>query len=385
MAAEHFAQTGRSIFISYRRADAEGEAGRLFDDLVRAYGDESVFMDVAGIQPGVDFRTAIDANVSGCGVLLAVIGPVWATATGSDGTRRLDNPDDFVRLEIATALKRGTPVIPVLVHEAHMPALDLLPEDLKELRYRNSVELTHARWNSDVALLVAALKSYVACVQPHASEPVHATVSVQLPAPQPGPAPVARKSKLPLAVGLGVAAILAIAATVFFFLRSNVPAQSTTVSPAPVLTPAAASTPAPEPASPQQVAPKPSPATQPAGSSPLLGKWRALKNSGQDYPAQLEISSIGGELVVQTMGNCPDKPDGLCLWGDRKATVSGSSATAAKWSPRNTQWEKDHERQVSLVIEPTASGLQVTVHNQWRELNGSARESFVPVQFTKIP
>ena len=142
----------RAIFISYRRDDSEGETGRLYDDLVRAYGDDSVFMDVAGIQPGLDFRKAIDANVSGCGVLLAVIGPSWATITGSDGSRRLDNSNDYVRLEIATALARNIPVIPVLVHDAHMPALDLLPDDLKDLRYRNSVELTHARWNSDVAL-----------------------------------------------------------------------------------------------------------------------------------------------------------------------------------------------------------------------------------------
>ena len=150
---------GRAIFISYRRDDTEGEAGRLFDDLVRAYGDDSVFMDVAGIQPGLDFRKAIDDNVVGCGVLLAVIGPTWATITGRDGTRRLDNPDDYVRLEIASALKRSIPVIPVLVHDSQMPGLEQLPEDLKDLRYRNSVELTHARWNSDVALLVSALKS----------------------------------------------------------------------------------------------------------------------------------------------------------------------------------------------------------------------------------
>src|SRR5271163_1026261 len=113
---------GRAIFISYRRDDSEGEAGRLFDDLVRAYGDDTVFMDVAGIQPGLDFRKAIDANVSSCGVLLAMIGSTWATVTDASGNRRLDNANDFVRLEIATALTRGTPVIPVLVHGAKMPS-----------------------------------------------------------------------------------------------------------------------------------------------------------------------------------------------------------------------------------------------------------------------
>jgi hypothetical protein len=248
---------GRAIFISYRRDDSEGEAGRLFDDLVRAYGDSSVFMDVAGIQPGLDFRKAIDANVSGCGVLLAVIGPTWATVTGSDGARRLDNPSDYVRLEIATALARNIPVIPVLVHDAHMPALDLLPDDLKDLRYRNSVELTHARWNSDVALLIGALKSYVTVNTSTQTETVHATVPVQLPAPQPAaPAEPAKKSKLGLWIGIGTAAALALAIVLFGTLHINItptpqpapvdPTKTSPVTPAPV-TPANSQ---PQPAAP---------------------------------------------------------------------------------------------------------------------------------------
>ena len=148
-----------SIFISYRRDDSEGEAGRLYDDLVRAYGNNAVFMDVAGIAPGLDFRKAIDDNVSGCGVFLAVIGPQWATITGSDGHRRLDDANDFVRLEIASALARNIAVIPVLVHDARMPHPEQLPDNIKDLAYRNSVEISHARWNSDVQLLVDALEA----------------------------------------------------------------------------------------------------------------------------------------------------------------------------------------------------------------------------------
>src|SRR5579859_7462419 len=108
---------GRAIFISYRRDDSEGEAGRLFDDLVRSFGEDSVFMDVDGINPGMDFRKAIDDNVASCGVLLAMIGPTWATIKHGDA-RRLDDPNDFVRLEIASALSRNIAVIPVLVHDA---------------------------------------------------------------------------------------------------------------------------------------------------------------------------------------------------------------------------------------------------------------------------
>ena len=104
----------RSIFVSYRRQDAEGEAGRLFDDLVSHFGEGSVFMDVAAIEVGRDFRKAIDESVATCGVLLAIIGKDWIEAENEAGQRRLDDPSDFVRLENASALKRDIPVIPVL-------------------------------------------------------------------------------------------------------------------------------------------------------------------------------------------------------------------------------------------------------------------------------
>jgi hypothetical protein len=151
----------RAIFISYRRDDAEGQAGRLFHDLTRQFGDDAVFMDVAAIEPGRDFRRAIDEHVTSCGVLLALIGKNWLTATNESGARRLDDPMDFVRLETASALKRDIPVVPVLVHGAGMPRAQDLPDDLKELSFRNGVELTHARWDSDVQLLVKALRPYV--------------------------------------------------------------------------------------------------------------------------------------------------------------------------------------------------------------------------------
>ncbi len=161
----------RSIFISYRRDDTEGEAGRLFDDLVREFGEDSVFMDVAGIQAGRDFRKAIDESVATCGVLLAIIGKQWIDAKNDAGQRRLDDPGDFVRLETASALKRDVPVIPVLVHDAKMPRAEQLPEDLKELAYRNGAEVTHARWNSDVQLLIKQLRPHVGQPPNLASQP----------------------------------------------------------------------------------------------------------------------------------------------------------------------------------------------------------------------
>ena len=124
----------RAIFISYRRNDAEGEAGRLFDDLVREFGDQSVFMDVSTIEAGRDFRKVIDESVSTCGVLLSLIGPNWLDAKNEAGERRLDDPADFVRLETASALKRDIPVIPVLVRGSECHARTRCRKTLKTWR-----------------------------------------------------------------------------------------------------------------------------------------------------------------------------------------------------------------------------------------------------------
>jgi TonB family protein len=145
------------IFVSYRRSDSQGEAGRLFDDLVTHFGEDTVFMDVAAIEAGRDFRKAIEEGVTKCGVLLVMIGPEWLDAKDERGGRRLQDPSDFVRIETASALKRDIPVVPVLVRGAKMPSSEQLPEELKELAYRNCIELTHARWKSDIRLLVEAL------------------------------------------------------------------------------------------------------------------------------------------------------------------------------------------------------------------------------------
>lgn len=152
----------RAIFISYRRSDAEGEAGRLFDDLVKHFSENTVFMDVSAIDAGRDFRRAIDESIASCGVVLVVIGPEWLDASDSLGSRRLDDPLDFVRIETASALRRDIPVIPVLVRGAKMPRSEQLPEELQDLAYRNCVELTHVRWKSDMQLLIKALRPLMA-------------------------------------------------------------------------------------------------------------------------------------------------------------------------------------------------------------------------------
>src|SRR4051794_28269848 len=121
--------TGTGIFVSYRRDDAPGEAGHLAADLARHFGNGDVFLDVATIQPGTDFKSAIDNAVRNAAVVLVVIGRDWLTVTNAHGQRRLDDRDDFVRLEVAAALLYQKPLIPVLVRGATMPAVEDLPDN----------------------------------------------------------------------------------------------------------------------------------------------------------------------------------------------------------------------------------------------------------------
>jgi hypothetical protein len=132
------------IFVSYRRSDSADAAGRLYDRLEARLGRDNVFMDDS-IPLGVDFRQYLNDAVGRCGVLLAVIGDRWLEARFEDGPnqgqRRLEDPRDFVRIEIEAALARGIPVVPVLVGRASMPREENLPDGLKELTYRNATEL----------------------------------------------------------------------------------------------------------------------------------------------------------------------------------------------------------------------------------------------------
>lgn len=127
-----------SIFISYRRQDSADATGRIYDRLVQRFDRKQVFKDVDSIPLGVDFRTHLDNVVGRCRMLLVVIGPSWLASTGPNG-RRLDDDDDFVRIEIEAALARDIPVIPVLVGGASLPAKGELPPSLGPLTYRNGI------------------------------------------------------------------------------------------------------------------------------------------------------------------------------------------------------------------------------------------------------
>lgn len=150
-----------ALFISYRRLDDAGEAGRLYDRLKKRFGDD-VFMDVeGGIQPGEPFAEVIARRLRGCKAVIVVIGPRWSSATDAEGRRRLENPEDWVRIEIATALRHGIDVYPVLVDGASMPRSDELPEELAPLAGRQALAVRNDSWDFDVGNLIHALERVV--------------------------------------------------------------------------------------------------------------------------------------------------------------------------------------------------------------------------------
>lgn len=210
-----------NTFISYRRDDAAGYAGRLHEALEDRLGRDQIFRDVDTLQPGQDFAEAIESRLNECRVFLALIGREWLDARDSTGQRRIDQSYDYVRLEISRALsRRDVLVIPVLIEGASMPAAEALPEDLRSLARKQAVHLRDDAWDHDVGRLASAISSAKAAAR----------------SATPTTTPTSPRRWIVAAVALAT-----IAALVFFVLRredsdapgvvtSLTPADSTTVS-----------------------------------------------------------------------------------------------------------------------------------------------------------
>jgi hypothetical protein len=149
----------KRIFISYRRSDSAGYAGRLYDFLKKYFGEDRIFFDFDTIKPGVDFEQKIKSELDISGAVLVLIGNQWLAIKDSNGNRRLDDPHDYVRLEVETALTSNIAVIPVLLQGVQMPSGDELPENLYDLSKRNAIKLSDEHWSSDLGILTAILKS----------------------------------------------------------------------------------------------------------------------------------------------------------------------------------------------------------------------------------
>jgi len=169
-----------SIFISYRRSDSAGWAGRLHDSLQRLLPSAALFMDIEDIPPGVDFESFIGEAVSKCDLLIAIIGPQWLDARDEAGRRRLELEGDFTRIEIESALKRKIRVIPVMMGNAKMPSAAELPESLRDLAKRQNFELPDRAWDDNCKRLSKAIEEAVAprpALGPVVATPVAPTVS----------------------------------------------------------------------------------------------------------------------------------------------------------------------------------------------------------------
>ena len=159
------------IFISYRREETAGQAGRLYDRLNGRFGADRVFMDVDSIAFGLDFTQAITEAVSRCEILLALIGREWAAVTDGRGRRRIDDPEDFVRVEIEAALQRDIRVVPVLVEGAELPEAGDLPPGLRPLVRRQALVLSHAGFGAEVSRLIAAIDQVLGTGPGRADQP----------------------------------------------------------------------------------------------------------------------------------------------------------------------------------------------------------------------
>jgi hypothetical protein len=274
----------RSVFVSYRRGDSEGQARSLNFELVKLLGKDSVFMDVDSIALGQDFRRILHERLESCDLMLALIGPGWLDAKDAAGNRRLESATDLVRQEIAAALQRNILVTPVLLQGTQMPPPERLPDDIKELVYRNGFELGHSTWESDVSEMVRRLgldkESATPTCKPNETE----ANSARVPA----------SGRFKTSWVLATLVVIAVVAAVLFYRQahdqgsgSEIVASPQQAAESPSRQPAGSSSRQPAGSSPQQSAGTPS--QQPSGFGVIRItnlKTRTAEVYGQDSSAQ---------------------------------------------------------------------------------------------------
>lgn len=201
------------IFISYRRSDSAAVSGRIYDRLCLAFGEQAIFKDVDAIPPGANYPVMLNEAVTHCDVLLVVMGLHWLEARESNGQRRLDNPDDFVRIEVEAGLARDSVlVIPVLVEEVTMPPAAELPESLRPLYYRNAATVRNdPDFNRDVGRLITTIRDHY--------PPTDAELDLLV---QPRTAPTKTKMVFPwMGILIGVLIVISVLATLRLMQRMS--------------------------------------------------------------------------------------------------------------------------------------------------------------------
>jgi formylglycine-generating enzyme required for sulfatase activity len=294
------------VFISYRHDDSAGHAGRVHDRLVQAFGRDLLFMDVDAIPLGVDFIKVLREEVAKCDVLLAVIGTHWLDARDEEGKRRLDSINDFVRIEIATALQRGIPVIPILLDGAKIPKVQRLPKDLEGLAARNGLDVRHASFHQDMDRLIAGLKG--ASIQSDTPNALSRATSR---------APGSRVTR-PRWVAIGLVGAIGVAVALFVKQHTEQPPASVQLSPPIVHQSPTIAQPAPS-STPQLPPAKVSPPQTPQ----LQTVPRAAQPPFVPLPSTLERALQPGDSFKEC-DNCPEMvvvPIGSFIMGSPETEI----------------------------------------------------------------
>jgi len=314
------------IFISYRREESRWSARSLHDRLCRDFDPTQIFMDIDAIALGEDFVKAIETTVAKCDVLIAVIGNNWLTSKDDHGDRRLDNPEDFVRMEIGAALKREISVIPVLVDAALMPRAIDLPEDLKSLVRRNALRITDTSFDGDCQRLAATIRlvlekaaaveqerpvaTLTPPAQPEADKPSAKTPKMVHPLPPKPPEPERVKPPSPSSGGTGgkssskrviafsvIVAVPVVAGLIYLATRAS-------QSPPPQPVPVAAVTPSP-PVIATPLTPQPTtPTSTPSAAESLAQAQRYLdaKDFAKALPRLQKSAEAGDTDAMYKLG-----------------------------------------------------------------------------------
>ncbi|MEJ6005672.1 toll/interleukin-1 receptor domain-containing protein [Paucibacter sp. AS339] len=322
------------IFISYRRDDSRHVAGRLAEDLAQSFGADSIFRDIEGISLGLDFTQSLDSALASCSVMLVLIGPNWLTIQNAKGQRRLDQPDDWIRQEIATALRRDVRVVPVLIEGTSLPEASDLPEDLRPLVRRQCMDLADARWRGDLQRLVETL-ARVPGLKLKGAEEKSATPPLKAEPPK------GSRKQLWLGIGLGVFGLIVLS----LLVEGNKPTAES--SPQGGTQAEAQTQPSTQP---ERTAQSQVPVAPAAPSIPnLAGMWRTL--SGEIYQLQQSGRQIqlSAEVNGQTVGGGRGELDGTLLRVAMTFQVVGQGPLSANC---NMQLAADHASMVGQCLGP---------------------------------
>jgi hypothetical protein len=355
------------IFLSYRRDDSAAYTGRIADHLRSHYGVDNVFVDVDTIRVGQDFADALEDSLSKCDAVIAVIGKNWVRPVGGIQSKRLDGDDDWVRLELGTALKRRVEIVPVLVGGASMPRADQLPPDLAFLARRQALEISDIRFHDDVDRLIESLGG-TPVAKSHALPPTRFGLPLR-----------ARQLTRVIAI-LGIA--LVAAAGVVWLAASINRTQPQTPPTSAVGTPADA----------PRTAPSPTvlPPSFTISEEPTLSTGTVYFASlGPKEERMLSVPGLVRDAQLTLDARCTR--EGTCLIGAAVSVLDATGAVQSGQGVRFLENARSLRKVKRLVIRPPAALTLKLVNGDlsavdyWISLSSGPSPAFVPFFGTKSP